>query len=129
MGAPNLRMTRTLRFVELIKVVLCGLFVDTLIFGLFFPADGTCNNFVTRKTCEAMPSQVIAGAKLCTWKPDTKACEPTPPPGSVIFLLIIAFLIVIVGKPFDIGITIFLEEVLQKRPAFCAVWVPDVDFW
>ena len=118
MGAPNLRMTRTLRFVELIKVVLTGLFIDTLIFGLFFPADGTCNNFANRKMCEAAPSQVIAGATLCTWKVDTKACEPTEPPSSVIFLLIIAFLIVIIGKPFDIGITVFLEEVLQKRPAF-----------
>ena len=118
MGSPNLRMTRTLRFVELIKVVLCNLFVDTLIFGLFFPADGTCNNFATRKTCEAMPSQVIAGATMCTWDAIAKACGPTPPPGNVIFLLIIAFLILIVGKPFDIGITVFLEEVLQKRPAF-----------
>ena len=117
-GNPSLRMTRTLRFVELIKVVLVGLFIDTLIFGIFFPADGTCNNFATRKTCEAAPSQVIAGATMCTWKVDKKACEPTEPPGTVVFLLIIAFLITIVGKPFDIGLTIFLEEVLQKRPRF-----------
>ena len=118
MGSPNLRMTRTLRFVEMIKVILTGLFTDTLIFGLFFPADGTCNNYVTKKTCELAPSQVIAGATLCTWEEEKKSCGPTEPPGSVVFLLIIAFLIVIVGKPFDIGITIFLEEVLQRRPAF-----------
>ena len=117
-GNPSLRMTRTLRFIELIKVVLCNLFIDTLIFGIFFPADGTCNNYVTKKTCELAPSMVIAGATLCTWEDEKKSCGPTEPPGNVVFLLIIAFLILIVGKPFDIGLTIFLEEVLQKRPAF-----------
>ena len=117
-GNPSLRMTRTIRFVEMFKVFLCGIFVDTLIFGIFFPADGSCNNWPNRKLCELMPSQVIEGAKMCTWDPIEKACAPTPPPGSVVFLLIIAFIILVMGKPFDIGMTLILEEICCKRPTF-----------
>jgi hypothetical protein len=117
-GHPSLRMTRTLRFVEMFKVFLCGIFVDTLIFGIFFPADGSCNNWPNRKMCELMPSQVIEGATMCTWDPVGKACAPTPPPGSVVFLLIIAFIILVMGKPFDIGMSLILEEICSKRPTF-----------
>ena len=86
--------------------------------GVFFPSDGTCDGFVTRKTCTAIPSQVIAGANMCTWKEEEKVCETTEPPASVLFLVIIAFMILLFAKPFEFFGDFVAEEILTHRPTF-----------
>ena len=65
-----------------------------------------------------MPSKVIAGANMCTWKSEEKVCEPTAPPASVIFLVIIAFMILIFAKPFEFLADFLCGEFMSKRPTF-----------
>ena len=38
-GGSNMTRTRTVRFLQLVTVVLVGLFVDTVFFGVFYPSD------------------------------------------------------------------------------------------
>lgn len=54
----SMRISRTLRFLELMRVVLMGLFIDTVIYGVYFPSDATCEKFETKSTCLSLPSKV-----------------------------------------------------------------------
>jgi hypothetical protein len=54
----SMRTSRTLRFLEMVRIVLMGIFIDTLIYGVYFPSDATCSAFTTKKTCILLPSKV-----------------------------------------------------------------------
>jgi hypothetical protein len=99
---PSLQKSRTVRWLDCAKKCLIGVFTDTLIFGTFFPANTPCPTYTTRKTCTAMPSKVIEGATMCTWEKSVEGrggeCKPTEPPGDIIFLIIVAMMVTIVGK-------------------------------
>jgi hypothetical protein len=106
--------SRTLRFLEACRVVLLGLFIDTVIFGVFFPSDGSCGEFTKKKECLAIPSQLIAGATMCAW--DGAACATSPKPSSITFTLLLAFVIMIFIVPLDYGVGYFQEAYASKRP-------------
>ena len=55
---PSLYVSRTLRFVDMCRKVLLYLFIDTLIYGVFFPSDATCTAFTKKAACTATPSKV-----------------------------------------------------------------------
>ena len=55
---PSLYVSRTLRFVEMCRKVLLYLFIDTLIYGVFFPSDATCGTLTRKAACIAVPSKV-----------------------------------------------------------------------
>ena len=55
---PSLYVSRTLRFVELCRKMLLFLFIDTVLFGIFFPSDATCTTYTRRAECIAIPSPV-----------------------------------------------------------------------
>ena len=57
-GGSSLKNPRTLRFLVPVRKMLLLLFTDTLIFGLYFPADSTCTHYNTEKSCHALPSKV-----------------------------------------------------------------------
>ena len=57
-GGSSLKNPRTLRFLVPVRKMLLLLFTDTLIFGLYFPADSTCTHYHTEKSCQALPSKV-----------------------------------------------------------------------
>ena len=55
---PSLYVSRTLRFVDMCRKVLLYLFIDTLIYGVFFPSDATCGTLTRKAACTAVPSKV-----------------------------------------------------------------------
>jgi hypothetical protein len=118
--------SRTLRFLEACRIVLLGLFIDTVIFGVFFPSDGTCDEFTKKKECLAIPSQLIAGATMCAW--DGAACATSPKPTSLTFTLLIAFVIMMFIIPLDYCVGYFQERYASKRPAL-EKWGMNTDSW
>ena len=46
-GGSTMTQSRTIRFLELVVLVLVTLFVDTVFFGIFYPVN-TCSNFVNK---------------------------------------------------------------------------------
>ena len=111
----SLNTSRTLRFLEMTRIVLLGIFIDTLIYGIFFPSDATCAAFLSKATCIVLPSKVVTGATLCTWDKDS-GCGITPPPTSVTFTLLVAFIIIIFVIPLDYCVGYIQEEYASKRP-------------
>ena len=118
--------SRTLRFLEAVRIILLGLFIDTVIFGVFFPSDGTCTEFTNKKKCLAIPSQLIAGATLCAWTGEK--CSTSPNPISVTFTLLIAFVIMMIVVPLDYCVGYIQEEFAAKRPVL-EKWGLNSDSW
>jgi hypothetical protein len=118
--------SRTLRFIEACRIVLLGLFIDTVIFGVFFPSDGTCDEFTNKKECLAIPSQLIAGATMCAW--DGAKCATSPKPTSITFTLLIAFVIMMFIVPLDYCVGYIQERFAAKRPNL-EMWGLNTDSW
>ena len=55
----SMRCTRCMRFLEMSRSILLGIFTDTLLFGVYFPSDATCSVFLTKPTCLSQPSKVV----------------------------------------------------------------------
>ena len=51
-------VSRTLQFITACRKVLLALFIDTVMYGVFFPSDGTCAVFLEKSDCIALPSKV-----------------------------------------------------------------------
>ena len=112
---PSLRKSRTIRWLGCCKECLVAIFIDTLIFGVFFPSNGSCGSYTTYKTCVATPSKVVAGGSECIWTKATKSCSTAPPPGGIIFLMIICMLIIILATPLIFGVE-FFQDYAAMRP-------------
>ena len=118
--------SRTLRFLEACRIILLGLFIDTVIFGVFFPSDGTCNEFTKKKECLAIPSQLIAGETMCAW--NGASCATSPKPTTVTFTLLIAFVIMMFIVPLDYCVGYFQQEYAARRPVL-EKWGLNSDSW
>ena len=51
-------VSRTLQFIAACRKVLLALFIDTVMYGVFFPSDGTCTVFLKKSECILLPSKV-----------------------------------------------------------------------
>ena len=54
----SLRISRTLRFFIMCRKMLLFLFINTLVFSVYFPSDASCTSHKTNATCVALPSKV-----------------------------------------------------------------------
>ena len=111
----SLRLSRTLRYLDMCKMILLGIFIDTMIYGIFFPSDSTCTKLMTRSVCLSFPSKIISGATLCQWN-KTTGCGILPPPQSITLTLLIAFIIIIFIIPLDYGVGYIIEHYAARRP-------------
>ena len=123
----SLAESRTLRFLECCRMVLLGLFIDTVIYGVFFPSDGSCAEFQTKATCLLLPSQVISGSTLCVWDKDS-GCATRPRPDSITFTLLISFIIIMFVLPLDYFVGYIQEEYAGRRPRLEKLKL-DTDSW
>jgi hypothetical protein len=122
----SIKNSRTLRFLEMSRVILLGVFVDTLFFGIYFPSDSTCAVYTSRVDCEAEPSKVISGSSLCVWQ--DASCSIQPPPASVLFTLMSSFIILIFIIPMDFFVGYIQVEYAAKRPEL-EKWGLDTVSW
>ena len=71
--------------------------------------------------------QVISGANLCTWN-SSNGCSITPPPKSITFVLLVAFITVIFVIVLDYFVGYLLMEYASKRPRLES-WGLSTDSW
>jgi hypothetical protein len=57
-SGSSVGLTRTVRFLQVVIIILTALFTDTLFFGIFYPSDETCPVNLRKVTCLAAPSKV-----------------------------------------------------------------------
>lgn len=48
LSGASMGVTRTIRFLGIVIIVLSEFFINTLFFGIFYPSDGTCNVYTTK---------------------------------------------------------------------------------
>ena len=112
----SLFKTRIQRFLGAFKTILMALFIDTLIYGVFFPSDGHCESYQAKQTCLVPQSQL--GGNQCVWNKDaTIPCTPTPPPRDIVSVLVLSLLITVFMKPMTKLIAV-ASKVCERRPRF-----------
>jgi hypothetical protein len=112
-----MKMSRTIRFIGVIIIILSGIFVDTLFFGIFYPSDGTCDVFTEQTTCTALPSKISSKETQCTWDEVNLSCAVTEPPSSVVFIVIISLITSILTIPIVLVLEFILENYAIAWPA------------
>ena len=116
----SLLKTRTQRFLDCFKTLLVALFIDTLIYGIFYPSDGKCEQFQTDHACSV--PQAKLGGNQCVWdKGATIRCTTVDPPKNVISVLILALVITVFMRPVLLMIGL-LSSVCERRPRFESWW-------
>ena len=112
----SLLKTRIQRFLEAFKSVLMALFIDTLIYGIFFPSDGKCESYQAKQSCLTPQSKL--GGNQCMWNKDANIpCTSTPPPKDIISILILSLVITILMKPMTKLVAI-ASKACECRPQF-----------
>ena len=118
----SLLRTRLQRYMECFKTLLLALFMDTLIYGIFFPSDGKCETYMTKQTC--LLPQAKLGGNQCDWKKEEALglqCTPKEPPSNVISILILALVITVLMRPALIMIELW-GKACECRPRFESWW-------
>jgi len=91
---------RSVRWVRAMGRVLHMLFIDTILSGLFFADDGTCENYTSKSTCLATSSLDQINT-LCVWD-SSDGCSFNSDIGSSVFTtLLLTTIITIITIPFD----------------------------
>ena len=125
---PSVRVTRFIRFLQCVKMILLSIFIDTLVFGIFFPSDGRCDLYTNQFGCIKEPSKIIVDARMCTWNKEIKRCYPTPAPTDIIFTLLIAMLIIILMRFTALLMNVVLKNYCAKRPRLSDIGL-NVNDW
>jgi hypothetical protein len=126
---PSCTVTRTMRWLSVMRGILINLFADTLFFGVFYvPETKTvCPTLYTEAECLIPKSEVINNMNLCIWKQDD-TCSVNPPPGDLVFTMTLALLTVLCVMPLDLGMGFIMDEYASKRPDISS-WGFNANSW
>lgn len=104
--------TRTIRFVAFALGMLLDMFWDTVIFGVLYPSDSTCETYQTADSCTA--DQRYGGGDLCEW--DGSGCSLAAPSNSIVFIIVLSILVSTLTIPCELVFDYLMFEVNVKRP-------------
>ena len=111
------KSTRVMRFVMTFKFILTSLFITTVLYDINYPSAQECLGFNNlASACLKTPSNILSDKPICTYDYATNLCTPRPPPDNPSFLIIVAFLTVVVMIPFNLIFTLVLKLFCSKRP-------------
>ena len=134
--------TRTLRWMGLMWQILIVMFVDTLFFGIFYPDDGNCEQYLTRRTCEASMN-MLTNAPVCKWhrnvvRTGTDAndisinydihCTLASPPNEFFFQMLLSGFTLLIALPLTFCFEYIRSEICNKRPDV-SKWGWNVLYW
>ena len=121
--------TRVMRFVITFKFLLISLFVTTVLYDINYPSAETCTKLNRQPTaCLATPSNILSGEPTCTYESSSNLCTLRPPPENPGFLILVAFLTVVVMIPFNVIFTLVLTLLCSKRPRLEALGLNSFDW-
>ena len=123
------KSTRVMRFVITFKFVLTSLFVTTVLYDINYPSAETCSNLNHQASaCKGSPSNILTKAPICTYNDSADLCTLRSPPDDPAFLILVAFLTVIVMIPFNVIFTLVLTLLCSKRPRVEALGLDPIDW-
>jgi hypothetical protein len=116
----SMRRTRVIRWVNLCLSVLLILFVDTVLYSVFYPDDGLCEGHSTEDQCLGEQS-LVYNAGLCRWDADSQvvnggSCAMKAPPNHFVFLIVVVAVTVVVSLPIQFLYDYLLFGYCARRP-------------
>lgn len=114
----SIEKPRVLRFMSTLQGVLVSIFISSIFFSVFYPADSTCTvyNLTTKAQCLSIPSLIVSGDSECSWDDSTKLCTVQAPPDSLQFTIVLAILTIVIHTPISVSINYCLHNVCNKLP-------------
>ena len=123
------KSTRVMRFVETYKFLLTSVFVTTVLYDINYPSPQTCSNLDYQRTaCLTSPSNILTREPICLYDDTSNLCTLRPPPGDPAFLILVAFLSVVVMIPFNVIFTLVLTLLCSKRPRLEALGLSSFEW-
>ena len=111
------KTTRVIRFVMTFKFLMTSIFVTTVLYDINNPSPQKCFDLSNQKAaCLGTSSNILTGAPICMYDDSSDLCSVRPPPNNPAFLVLVAFLTVIVMLPFNEIFSLVLTYVCSKRP-------------
>jgi len=96
------------------------LFIDTILAGIYFADDGSCQKLSTQAKCEST-SNIFFAANTCRWVPYDGSCTFQAPKNNFLPVLITSSIIVILMVPLDklIRYMVAQNKLFYKDHPFC----------
>lgn len=121
--------SRSIRYLNWVTELLILVFVDSLFFGIVYPAD-TCTQYSfigkdQRDACLMQESPVTSDGRLCEWNEATYECSINSPPETLLFFVGYSIVITLFAVPIKILSNFFLDEFCAKRPNFEETVMPE----
>lgn len=124
----SLRRTRILRWFAISNKILMMIFIDTVLFGVFFPDNGSCETYDTEADCTSRRNP-MADQALCLWKTSTvvegsstvttTSCSLNPPPSeSVPFSVALSVVTLLLQLPLMVLFLLLRTQICSRTPQF-----------
>lgn len=109
----SLRYTRVLRWFHCCYNILLIFFMNTLFYQLFYPINGTCEEFMTKELCEDKRNGISSIHQLCSWDNSCRTNLETIQSRKY-FLILVPGMILCVIAPMRVLIDILFTEYITK---------------
>ena len=119
-----------MRFIITLKSVLLSIFISTVFFSIYFPANSLCgkHSHTNAAECLSIPSSILSGESECAWTASTQECSLRPPPSSPSFIISVAVLTAFIFSPLDLIFYFVLNAICSKTPELEKIGL-DRFFW
>jgi hypothetical protein len=113
----SMQKTRVIRFMTTLKSILLSIFISTLFFNVFYPADSICSSHRSSlESCLSVPSRILQGQSECEWNSASSECYAKAPPSSASFTITISIITTLIAIPFDLLFYFLLNVICCCRP-------------
>lgn len=111
------KFPRYIRFLISFMFILTSLFVTTILYDINYLSTMMCPQFnLKASACLGTPPNILSGKPICTYDYVSNLCTRRQPPDTPVFLILFAFLTVLMFVPFNVIFTLVLTRLCSKRP-------------
>lgn len=121
----SLRRTRILRWFAVSNKILLMIFIDTIIFSIFFPDTGVCEALATEADCLAPFNNAVQQSQ-CVWSTSSSAssssteevyaCSLRPPPSTVTFNIALSLVTLLLQMPLTVLFVLLRTQICCRMP-------------
>ena len=103
---------RSLRVLSLATHIIILLFVQSIIYNVSNPDDGSCATYRSKAACQQPQSSFGSGGSKCKWSPSDSSCTFIEPTEDITIVLFVAILSAVFSTPFAILEGIIIQKIL-----------------
>ena len=103
---------RSLRVLSLATNIIIMLFVQSIIYNVSNPDDGSCATYRSQAACQQPRSSFGSGGSKCKWTPSDSSCSFIEPTEDITVVIFVAILSAVLTTPFAILEGVIIQKIL-----------------